>query len=74
MQRKPNGWHKTSKATITSHGAEKGHASSKPTPCRCISQVVTPKQSTGGTDATTQASAPKTDKHKPIEDTKHGKA
>ena len=60
MQRskeKPNGWHKASKASITtSHEAKKGYAASKPTPRRWISQVVTPKQSIRGANATTQAS------------------
>ena len=35
-QKRPNGWHKASKATITSHGVEKGYASSKPTSQGCV--------------------------------------
>ena len=56
-QRKPNKRHKASKTSIsTSHEVEKGYASSKPTPRKCIPQVVESKLSTKGTDATTQAS------------------
>ena len=56
-QRKPNRRHKTSKASMsTSHEVEKGHASSKPMPQKCIPQVVESKLSIRGTDATTQAS------------------
>ena len=36
IQRKPNGWHKASKASITTHGTEKGYASSKPTSQGCV--------------------------------------
>ena len=56
-QRKPNRRHKTSKASMsTSHEVEKGHASSKPMPRKCIPQVVESKLSIRGTDATTKAS------------------
>jgi len=56
-RRKPNGWHKASKASITTlHVVEKGYVSSKPTPQRCISQMVASKLSIRGMDATTQAS------------------
>ena len=56
-QRKPNRRHKTSKASMsTSHEVEKGHASSKPMPQKCITQVVESKLSIRGTNATTQAS------------------
>ena len=46
-QRKPMGA-QASKASISSHGAEKGYAQSKLASRRCISQVVTPKQSHTG--------------------------
>ena len=39
----------------TLHRVEKGYASSKPASQGCISQLVTSKQSTKGTDATTHA-------------------
>ena len=63
-QRKWKGWHKASKASMsTSHVnvAWSGErcASRTLTPWRCISQVVTSKQALEGTDVTTQASGPK---------------
>ena len=74
-QREPNGWHKASKASISSHEVEKErYASSKPTSWGYISQVVTSKQATRGTDATIHKQvAPKTNKLKPTGGTKHGK-
>ena len=65
--------HKASKASISSHRAEKGMHQANQHRRDVFSQMVTPKQATRGMDATTKASGPKTNKHKPTEGTKHGK-
>ena len=53
-QGKTNGWHKESKASITSsHGAKKGVYQAHQYHGDMFSQVVTSKQATRGTNATT---------------------
>ena len=52
------GWHKTSKASISSHGAEKGMHQANPHHGDKFSQITTSKQATGGMGAPKQASGP----------------
>ena len=52
-------WHKTSKASISSHRVEKGMHQANQHHGDVFLEMVTSKQATRGADATTQASGPK---------------
>ena len=53
------GWHKASKASISSHEVEKGMHQANPHHRDVFSQMVATKQTTGGMDATKQTNGPK---------------
>ena len=74
MQRRPNGWHKASKPTITSHRMEKGYALRADITGICSHKQSHPNKPQEGQMQPHKQVAPKTNKHKPTKGKKHGKA